>query len=73
MVFINMGTHMFPMGEAGVGVLSYILDSGVLPRVLKITLTLYKYETKKTDSIFKAQTWKIGKTQFKGNKHTNLL
>ena len=63
MVFINMGTYMYPIGEGGE--LSYILDRGVLPcRVLKNTPTLYKYETK-TDSIFQAQTWKIGKTQFK--------
>ena len=35
MVFINMSTYMYPMGETGVGVLLYILDRGVLPRVLK--------------------------------------
>ena len=47
MVFINMSTYMYPMGETGVGVLLYILDRGVLPRVLKKTLTLCKYETNK--------------------------
>ena len=35
MVFINMSTYMYPMGEMGVGVLFYILDRGVLPMVLK--------------------------------------
>ena len=47
MVFINMCTYTYQMEERGGGVLSYILDRGVLPRVLKKTLTLYKYETNK--------------------------
>ena len=49
MVFINMSTYMYPMGETGVGVLLYILDRGVLPRVLKKPWSCVSMRQTKTD------------------------
>ena len=51
MVFINMGTYMYPMGEEGGGVLSYILDRSVLPRVLKKPWPCRSMRQTKTDSM----------------------
>ena len=52
MVFINMGTYMYPMGEeGGGGVLSYILDRSVLPRVLKKPWPCRSMRQTKTDSM----------------------
>ena len=50
MVFINMSTYMYPMGETGVGVLSYTLDRGVLPRVLKKPSPCISMRQTKTDN-----------------------